>query len=448
MKKIFVLLILVFLIFFFFTVMGCKTIQPTKEEQTTQQQTTTEEVKQEETKKEEEPKEEKKDEPKQEEQKQETEQPKEQTVVVFDEEEASKLLEKTKLTIAKAQMMGAEQYSSELFREAMDLFNQAEQIYKEKQNYAAYKEIIEKARAKAELAYSEAAEKRYQQSKEEFLKVKQQVADINYDKYYKDEFLNAELLYNQAQELKEKGDYVNAINKMNEATSIYKKVYETYVVDKNYVYSEFPRLINLQNELIDRKIKNIYPDDYNKFNEMFLELKSKIDEKDFKAAKELLQLSYIFGRNLLERYNQAISIINQTEASRYLFQVKEYYDIVKEKEKNFNDEQKKLLQDMEKLILEAEENFKNQKYYETIALCKEAMKIYVKLALNDNSKVTTYTVRLIPERRDCLWRIAGYNFIYNNPYLWPLIWIANLDIITNPDLIFPGQVLVIPPLPK
>ena len=36
-----------------------------------------------------------------------------------------------------------------------------------------------------------------------------------------------------------------------------------------------------------------------------------------------------------------------------------------------------------------------------------------------------YTVRLIPERRDCLWRIAEYDFIYGNPFLWPKIWIRN-----------------------
>ena len=59
----------------------------------------------------------------------------------------------------------------------------------------------------------------------------------------------------------------------------------------------------------------------------------------------------------------------------------------------------------------------------------------------------TYTVRLIPERRDCLWRIAEYPFIYNNPLKWPVIYEANKKTFrdpSNPNLIFPGQVLVIP----
>lgn len=55
-----------------------------------------------------------------------------------------------------------------------------------------------------------------------------------------------------------------------------------------------------------------------------------------------------------------------------------------------------------------------------------------------------YTVRLIPERRDCLWRIAEYDEIYGDPYLWPKIWRRNRKLIQNPDLIYPGWQLVIP----
>lgn len=56
-----------------------------------------------------------------------------------------------------------------------------------------------------------------------------------------------------------------------------------------------------------------------------------------------------------------------------------------------------------------------------------------------------YTVRLIPDRRDCLWRIAEYEEIYGDPYRWPSIWRRNRKLIQNPDLIYPGWQLVIPP---
>ena len=58
---------------------------------------------------------------------------------------------------------------------------------------------------------------------------------------------------------------------------------------------------------------------------------------------------------------------------------------------------------------------------------------------------TIYTVRLIPERRDSLWRIAEYDFIYGNPWLWPKIWHRNRKLIQDPDLIYPGWQLYIPP---
>jgi nucleoid-associated protein YgaU len=77
------------------------------------------------------------------------------------------------------------------------------------------------------------------------------------------------------------------------------------------------------------------------------------------------------------------------------------------------------------------------------------------------STVSTYTVRLIPERRDCLFRIAGYAEIYNDPMQWPKLYEANRGLIdstfdryrsTHPepkytraaDLIYPGQVLDVP----
>ena len=61
-----------------------------------------------------------------------------------------------------------------------------------------------------------------------------------------------------------------------------------------------------------------------------------------------------------------------------------------------------------------------------------------------NSQPTEYEVRLIPERRDCLWRIAEYEEIYGDPFKWPTIYSANKQLIKDPDLIYPGQVFSIP----
>jgi nucleoid-associated protein YgaU len=60
-----------------------------------------------------------------------------------------------------------------------------------------------------------------------------------------------------------------------------------------------------------------------------------------------------------------------------------------------------------------------------------------------------YTVRLILPLRDCFWRIAGYPFVYNNPWKWRLLYDANKSLLedpNNPNLIQPGQHFIIPSL--
>lgn len=64
-------------------------------------------------------------------------------------------------------------------------------------------------------------------------------------------------------------------------------------------------------------------------------------------------------------------------------------------------------------------------------------------------KINSYTVGTWAVDKDCLWNIAGKMEIYGDPFQWPKIWQANTDKVRNPDIIFPGQVLMIPaPGPK
>jgi nucleoid-associated protein YgaU len=67
-------------------------------------------------------------------------------------------------------------------------------------------------------------------------------------------------------------------------------------------------------------------------------------------------------------------------------------------------------------------------------------------AYKANAVGKTYTVVYREQNTDCLWRIAEFKEIYNDPFLWPKIWQRNQKAIPNPDLIYPGQVLIIPPV--
>jgi len=58
-----------------------------------------------------------------------------------------------------------------------------------------------------------------------------------------------------------------------------------------------------------------------------------------------------------------------------------------------------------------------------------------------------YVVRTWANERDCLWNIAGYSFVYGDPWRWRDLYEANrarLPEPNNPNLIEPGFVLEIP----
>ena len=60
--------------------------------------------------------------------------------------------------------------------------------------------------------------------------------------------------------------------------------------------------------------------------------------------------------------------------------------------------------------------------------------------------MTNYVVKFLPARRESLWRIAAYDFIFGDGKKWRLIYRENKSKIKDPDLIYPGQALVIPAL--
>lgn len=60
------------------------------------------------------------------------------------------------------------------------------------------------------------------------------------------------------------------------------------------------------------------------------------------------------------------------------------------------------------------------------------------------SEYVDLTLQHTVEKGECLWWIAEYKKIYNDPFMWPLIYKANKDKIDDPDLIYPDQTFYIP----
>lgn len=97
---------------------------------------------------------------------------------------------------------------------------------------------------------------------------------------------------------------------------------------------------------------------------------------------------------------------------------------------------------VEKYLKLAEESFQKEEYLDSSDYAREAIRLADILLAQEQE--TIYVVKLNIHNRDCLWKISGY--VYNNrTWLWPIIWRANKFQIQDPDLIYPGQKLKIPP---
>ena len=101
----------------------------------------------------------------------------------------------------------------------------------------------------------------------------------------------------------------------------------------------------------------------------------------------------------------------------------------------------------------AESNLAGKKWYEAWTDSEDALAAYrmsYDTALASGKlKPEFYTVRLIPERRDCFWYIAEYDFVYGDPHKWRILWEANKHLLPdprNPSLIEPGLRFRIPSL--
>lgn len=62
----------------------------------------------------------------------------------------------------------------------------------------------------------------------------------------------------------------------------------------------------------------------------------------------------------------------------------------------------------------------------------------------DNAKPKYYEDTYTVVKGDWLSKISGYSFIYNDVSKWPIIYRANRDIIKDPNLIYPDQLIKIP----
>ena len=104
------------------------------------------------------------------------------------------------------------------------------------------------------------------------------------------------------------------------------------------------------------------------------------------------------------------------------------------------------------LYEKADDEFREQNWELSRSTAEEALdvlSVIVYTAPDRGLLPAAYVVQELPGNADCLWNIAGYDFIYGVPWDWRRIYNANRDSMpqkNNPNLIHPGMVLKIPEL--
>ena len=90
----------------------------------------------------------------------------------------------------------------------------------------------------------------------------------------------------------------------------------------------------------------------------------------------------------------------------------------------------------------------NENYAASLTASRRAMEVLSTVEyIMSGILPAAYRVRLLPGNTDCLWNIAGYEFVYGDPFAWRLLYNANKDKLpepANPHLILPDMILSIP----
>ena len=195
---------------------------------------------------------------------------------------------------------------------------------------------------------------------------------------------------------------------------------------------------------------------YNKAKVLKAQSEQALENGDYDTAADLA----VQAKDLLEKSDAYVVKMRAFyTANGWLTRANDAVDHAKsiQADVNFKDQFDRATKDVQ----EAKTALDGEKYDDSISLSKDALSALegVRVVEKTPPPVVTqpveeppvlpaqYTVRLIMSKRDCLWRIAGYPFVYNDPWKWKALYEANKDVLTDPknaNLILPGQVFTIP----
>ena len=371
--------------------------------------------------------------------------------------------------IDKAIQYGAEEYDPDNLNNAIEELNNAKE--RNSDDFAKAREYLESSKEHAKLAYENALKGKALAKKEEADELFAIAESIGADKIYEDEFNKSRELYDQGDVSFNQSKYEDAYNSYSEC----KNSLDNLITSTKSMKTQFENRISKIRKIIgdaeNAGALEYAKDDYDMANKYLEDGVYDYTNLDLDSAKNNLDESEKYGLAALEKAmiaarekkrQEAIKAIKEAgktieDASKkptlddkdqkvdttYKFEFDENdQNLSNSPDDTTNMSYKDILTKSIEYLEMAKDSYRNEDYDQSIKYADMAKRLA--LAYQGEGIKTSYTVRLIPSRRDCLWRIAEYPSIYNNPFLWPRIWKANKKSILNPDLIYPGQVFVIP----
>jgi len=238
--------------------------------------------------------------------------------------------------------------------------------------------------------------------------------------------------------------YAASINLFSESVNYSKSALSKLSLDYNTAKDLLDRACTKRKDLIAYKL--ISENDVNDKQIMPLlkESESFLNKSDFAQSVEKSRAAIEF-MDKIELQNMANY---KTRAEEKLNQAKDAYNkaIEKAADKLYPDKMKEAKNNLDNAVAAVETG----KYKDAITYSDNVINIINQFTYGtEDGEIFPkyYVVQLNVKRRDCMWRISNFSFVYNSRNEWKTLWEANKGILKNPEnphLIFPEQVIEIP----